>query len=279
MHGNSYIAAQIKHMARLSGMAGFTGSFGDVSIYKMRGVEKLVVRQKGGASRDRIRRDRNFEMTRRHNQEWKACVMAAQQLLHAIYPVKHLADYNYSGQLTAICKSIQKDDSQGLAGQREILLSQFYYKLEGFSLNTENTFESIVKHPLQYDIDSATGKAVVQIPEIVPGINLNNPRKQPLYRFVVTLGVAADIVYKQEADRYIPATDRSLHPSIATTPWCSYRQTAPAIVLSPSVDVSLLHPQQSLVLAVGIEFGVPVSHTEIRPVKYAGAAKVLKISG
>jgi hypothetical protein len=38
-------------------------------------------------------------------------------------------------------------------------------------------------------------------------------------------------------------------------------------------------PHLSMVLAVGIEFGVPVSNTEIRPVKYAGAGKVVRVSG
>jgi hypothetical protein len=158
-------------MGTVTGLPGLTGSFGGLSAYRMRGSNKIILRQKGGATKERIQKDKSFALTRRYNQEWKACILAARQITHALYPVKHLADFNYSGSLNGLCKSIQKDATTAPLGQRPVLLSQQFFKLEGFSLNRENSFESIVKHPLQYDIDRAIGRAVVQLPELIPGIN------------------------------------------------------------------------------------------------------------
>ena len=39
-------------------------------------------------------------MVRRNNEEWKVCsVLGLRSFIRAVYPVKHLADYNYTGTL------------------------------------------------------------------------------------------------------------------------------------------------------------------------------------
>lgn len=264
-------------MAVLAGEIQFTGTMGGFSAYRMKGSNKIIIRRKGGPEHNKLKTHANYAITRKNNQEWKAGILAGQQLVHAIHPIKHLNDYSYFGTLTGIVKSIQKDDILNPLGKRSVLLSQFAYKLEGFSLNKYNRLESIVKHPLQYGIDRNSGTAWVQLPELVPGINLGNPMKQPLYRMVITLGAVADIQYHQQRNRYEPVIDTLIHPVTTSTEWCSYKQTTPAALLTAETDTVPADPQVSLVLAVGIEFGVPVSNTEIRPVKYAGAAKIVRV--
>lgn len=265
-------------MPVLAGDMQFTGTMGGLSAYRMKGTDKIIIRRKGGPERNKLKTHGNYALTRQYNQEWKACILAGQQLVHAIHPLKHLNDHSYFGALTGLLKSIQKDDTIHPLGQRSILLSQYAYKLEGFSLNKYNSFESIVRHPLQYETDRHNGTAWVQLPELVPGINLGNPMKQPLYRMVVSLGAVADIHYHPTRNRYEPVTDTIIHPVTASTDWCSYKQTTPATLLTLALNTLPVPPHMSMVLAVGIEFGVPVSNTEIRPVKYAGAGKVVKVS-
>jgi hypothetical protein len=98
-----------------------------------------------------------------------------------------------------------------------------------------------------------------------------------MYRLVCTLGAVADIVYNEERKMYQPAVEHIIHPAMAATDWCSYQQTTPAGTLAVALDTVLTVPEVSLVLSVGIEFGIPVSNTEIRTVKYAGAAKVVRV--
>lgn len=265
-------------MAILAGEVQFTGTMGGFSAYRMKGSDKIVIRRKGGPGREQVKRHRNFEITRKQNEEWKGCVMACKNLSDSFFPIKHLSDHNFSAPLTGVCKSIQKDDTIHPLGQRSILLSQYAYKIEGFSLNKYNSFESIVRHPLQYETDRHHGTAWVQLPELVPGINLGNPMKQPLYRMVITLGAVADIHYHSTRNRYEPVTDTIIHPVTSSTDWCSYKQTTPATLLTLALNTLPVPPLMCMVLAVGIEFGVPVSNTEIRPAKYAGAGKVVKVS-
>ncbi len=264
-------------MAKLSGQIGFTGTIGGLTAYTMKGSDKIIVRKKGGVSKKRIQQDPKFAMTRRYNEEWKACIAAARQINRAIFPIRHLADYNYTGQLNAICKSIQKDDTVSELGRRGVLLTQYYFKLEGFSINKENSFESIVIHPLQYNINRAAGTAAVEVPALIPGINLHNPKRQPMYRVVTVLGTAADIIFDQQKGMYIPAADTVIASATAATEWKSYKENTAASTLQLALANWDAAQPMVIILAAGIEFGIPVAPDDIRPVKYAGAGRVLKI--
>lgn len=265
-------------MASLAKGLGYTGSLGSISAYRMQGVDRIVVRTKGGASREKIRTHPAFEHTRENNQEWKACTSAARMVNYAMFPVKKLADHNYAGALTAVCKSIQLDERVNRKGERGVPFSQSLYKLEGFGLNKYNVFDSILRHPLQYEIDRSAGTATVQLPAIMPGINLHNPRKQAMFRFVFTLGMLSDIVFQPGIKDYKPVTEINPHSyAEVSTPWYAFETGCDAQQLLLSVKNWQAQPHISLVLAAGVEFGQPVSNTEVKFTKYAGAAKVLKV--
>lgn len=273
----SYLAVKNRVMALLTGEVQFTGTMGSFSAYRMKGTDKIVIRRKGGPDREQVKRHRNFEITRRQNEEWKACVAACKLLCHSLFPVKHLADYNFSAALTGLCKSVQKDDMVNELGQRSVLLSQHYYKIEGFSLGRAYTLESFIKHPLQHGIDKAGATAFVSWPALVPGINLSNPGQQPLYRLVAVLGAVPDIVYNEEKKMYVPMADETVFPVVVFTDWHTAKQKMQAGSLSPSLPNAAAVLNHTLLLAVGIEFGIPLSNTEVRPVKRYGAGKVLRM--
>lgn len=273
------LAANQQTMAILSGAINFTGPLGNLSVYELRNTGKIVVRQKGGPSREKVKKHSSFELTRKYNAEWKACIETAKQLNRSLCFIKHVAGYNYTGSLNGLCKSIQKEDNTSPVGQRPVLVSRYGHKLAGFTLNRENGFESIVKHPLQYSLDKDNGTALIQVPEIVPGISLYNPRPHPLYRLVFVLGTVADMVYNAEQKRYSMATDKPIHPVVVSTAWHGHREKMEALEISITLESYEPHPQLSLVLAACIEFGTPVSQSEIRPIKYSGAAKIVTMEG
>lgn len=255
----------------------FTGTMGDVSAYRMRGVDRIVIRSKGGVSRQRIKSHPNYELTRRNNEEWKACIMAGKSIRAAIYAIKHLSDHNFSGSLHGICKSIQLQDELNEKGKRSVALSQGQYRLEGFGLNRTNSFESMMRHPLQFAVDRTAATAVVSLPDMLPGINLYNPYRQPLYRFILMLGVVTDIVYDESRKLYQPLAAVMPGPAIVRTVWAAVNEERPAQEITLAINGWQDVAGAGLLLSAGIEFGMPAANNMAQPVKYAGAARLLKM--
>lgn len=264
-------------MAILKGMPAYTGSMGGLSAYRMRGVDRIVLREKGGPRRGQVKNHPNFDLTRRNNEEWKACMSAVRSVNLSLHGVRHLADHNYTGALSSVCKSIQSDDGIHEKGKRAILFSQSHYKLEGFGLNKYNPFDTVLKHPLQYEPDKDAGTALVVLPDIIPGIHLINPMKQPFYRIVFVLGCITDIVYDDTRKMYRPVHDLTNNRDLARTGWYTHKEKCEAQPLSLAIDNWQLQPGVSLILSAGVEFGQPMHGGEIQFTKYAGAAKILKV--
>jgi hypothetical protein len=263
-------------MAKLNGSLSFTGSLGAMVAYNMQGVDKVVLRQKSVGRIHAIKHGDNFELTRRYNQEWKACIKASGHISRALYGVKHLADYNFSGKLNALCKHIQNDDKLSDLGSRSILVSTTGYKLEGFSLNKYNGFSSFVNAPIAASIYD--NYATVQLPNILPGINFFNPRKHPLYRLVFVLANAPDITYNTMNNQYEPDATYEWKHTIETTEWHTQEQSIDAKEITLQLINYAATQKECLVVSIGVEFGNPTSNTVIQSIKYAGAAMVLKIA-
>lgn len=255
----------------------FTGSMGEFCAYRLPGSEKIVVRRKSGPDRKRIRQDKAYAITRLYNDEWKACTAATGILIRSMFPIKHLSDYPYAGTLNGLFRFIQNEDLASPLGKREVLISQHGQRLEGFSLSRKHNFESYIKHPLQVIIDKPNAAATVQLPELVPGISINNPEEHPLYRLVIVLGAVPDIIYDEERKEYLPSAEEEVFPVQATTAWHPAKQRMEAAELSVTITNPADISNYTLVLSVGLEFGLPLTNTEVRPVKRYGAGKVVKM--
>src|SRR5687768_1251332 len=140
-------------MAFLKSDFEFTGSIGNVSAYKLPGVDGTVLRLKGGADKKKILSAASFELTRQNAAEFGACGKMGGSIRRSMLPMIPLADYNFVSSLNALAKIIQLLDTEGNRGERSITLSARREFLKGFSLNKNTVFESIVRHPLEYRID------------------------------------------------------------------------------------------------------------------------------
>jgi hypothetical protein len=263
-------------MAQLKGDFSFIGSLGNVSAYKMRGCEHVVLRTKGGASRDKIRSLPSFARTRELNKEWGACAKAGAAVRRAISPVKHMADYNISGPLNALAKTIQKLDTIHPRGSRAIYFTKYKELLAGFSLNNANTLDSIVRRPITYTINRETGSAAISLPELIPGINFNNLFKNPFFRFVVALGNISDVEYKDDIKDFQPVNTQQKQCASVVTDWHS--SFVP--FAGQTIDLMINNGQRpedcdTLILSAGIEFGNPMSGNEVVQIKYSGSAKII----
>jgi hypothetical protein len=264
-------------MARLTGGISFTGSMGDISAYKMRGVDGIVLRQKGGPSKQQIKNSPVFELTRYNNEECKGRMQMVKQINLAMRGVRHLYDYNCSGDMAAVCQKIIQTDTVNKWGARSIQLSKASFLLEGFTINTYQPFDTVVKHPLEITMDAAAGAAAVGLPHLLPGLHISNPKQQPLYRLVFVLGTVPDILFDFSEKRYKPVTEVYHPPITVSTTWYTAGENCPAQVLQLQIPSYLQQEGQSLLLSGGIEYGQPKMGGHIQYTKYAGAAKVLKV--
>ncbi|SFD98528.1 hypothetical protein SAMN05518672_10440 [Chitinophaga sp. CF118] len=260
-------------MAILKGGLDFTGPVGNMSSYKRRDMEGTIVRMKGGASKKKIKTSPAFVRTRENNSDFTSYTKAGAKVRWALTYVRHLADYNFTYTLNQLCSIIQKEDKTSIRGQRAILLSQHRDMLEGFSLNRKNTFDNVIRHPLKCSVDRATGSAVVQVPKLLPGINIFLPWKAPLFRFVISLEAIGDTEYDypnlsfKDSDSTLPVYS-AWHPSSEACEGESFE-----IKLNKGKPEDLM----TMIVSVGIEMGMPLSNTVVNVVKYAGCAKILAV--
>lgn len=253
----------------------FTGSFGKLTAYRMRGSDKIILRTKGGPTKSQIRNSPNFEQTRLNNREFSGAVEAVKGIRSTMTPpIQKLADYNFTPKLMGICRKIQVQDMGKPKGQRGVQLSAHRGLLAGFRLTRKNPFVNVVSNPLNTFLNREEKKAIVQLPRLIKGINFMPPWKVPLFRFLFSLGIAENIVhdgngYNECAHLPIASADTEWHENGASF--------LPQIVELKLDIPEALRETQTMVLFIGIEMGQPDANGEIRAVQYAGSACILAV--
>ncbi len=265
-------------MAKLKGVLQLSGQLGNLSIYTRRDSDEIIVRSKGGASKERIKNDPEFENTRRGNREWSGATKMGGAFRSSVIALARLADYSVSGTLNAIMLKLVKKDTVHEWGQRSVLLSENRSMLSGFNFNRKQLFDSVVRLTPEWSIDRETQQARVSIPELIPSLHLAGFTNLPYFRFVVALGTVSDMEYSADAEGYLPVVEEG-HGTGTTvkTEWFTRKNDLPAQVIDiiSYKKVESLTNQVTLVLGIGIEFGTVGDEGLPEAVKYAGCAKVL----
>lgn len=261
-------------MAFLKSDFEFTGSIGNISAYKLPGVDGTVLRTKGGGDKKKILTKASCKLTRQNAAEYGGCGKIVGSIRRSMLPMVALADHNFVSNLNALAKIIQLQDTEGNRGERTIALSARKEYLRGFSLNKNTAFESIVRHPLEYQIDRGAGKAVVLLPELMQGVNLMTSRQYPVFRFLVNLGCVVDRTFGTHGYR----TEEDMESCCFYTGWHHTQALFEAReVLVELKDPSVIGDTTTLILSVGIQMGVPVSDLVVNPAKHGGCAKIIGV--
>jgi hypothetical protein len=262
-------------MAKLDGNFGFNGPLGNVSAYKMRGVDGIILRRKGGASKEKIKTSPKMAGTRQANAEFGGRANAGKWIRRLLFHQTPMAGYNITGAINALMAPIQQLDTENRQGQRNVVLSKNPRLLEGFSLNREQGFDTIIRNPLSWSISREALSARIELPALLPGINFLTVEKYPMYSIIATLGIAPDFFYTKHG--YTPSS-RDYHENdmqVAKTDWYPVLQGSPATSLE--IKLPNVPPDQSfsLVLSIGLCFGAMQNASTITQVRRAGAAKIL----
>jgi hypothetical protein len=259
-------------MATLEGSILFTGSLNNLSAYKMRGSDKIIVRRKGGPSKKQVKHSPNFDLTRRNNKEFGGRAKAAACIKRCLHPFGFIADHNITAPLNALLCAIQKMDTTSGRGKRNILLTKQPRLLEGFSLNRRYLFETIIRTPVMCNLQNE--QAIIDLPALVPGINFMSPGNYAFYRFIGAAGWVPDIYYNEHGYR---SGERQFYfPQINMTEWLPVTARTPAKTFAIPALPANKPADCSTLVALGIAFGQMQGDT-IESVKYVGAAKVLLV--
>ena len=266
-------------MATAKGPLLFTGSLDFLSYYTRRGSDKVYIRTKGGASKDKIKNSPKFEGLRMQQKEWKGCTAFASVLRYAFGGLHRLADYNITPVLNGLAKELQKTDTTHTVGQRGIYLSNFKHSIENFQLNRQYPFNTVLRVLPVASIYRESGKASVTFPRICPGTDIHNLQKLPFFRLIVSLGIISDLaIYHTEFLPLVP----ELHGTceIHTGAWYNTSGVVEEQTVELVFDaqkLAKLNDSCTLILSIGIEFGKLNMLNQTEAVKYAGCARVLKV--
>ena len=162
-------------MAKLHTAFPFIGTVGDLTYYKRRDIDEIIVRHKGGAYKERIKKDKAFVNTRKVNAEFGGRSAATKRIISMLFPMKAVADHSFSGELNSLLRAVQQMDTQNDWGKRSVKLSDNPALLSGFSLNKKNSFASIVRNPVRFELDRDNLSAAINLPDLLPGINFFVP--------------------------------------------------------------------------------------------------------
>ena len=256
----------------------FTGRLGPVSVYKMRGHNKLIIRTPGGASKSRIKNHRNFEATRSLNREWTLVTGVAKNIRQGLSALGQLSDYNFSGPLNALVKKIQTSDTTNEKGKRSILFSRYPDFISSFQFNRQTLFDSIIRSQLEINIDKSNALTTIKVPVLQPNIHFFPNPRYAYYRLAIDIAGASDQVWNEESMSYKPLTTPLPIYKLFYSDWVPASSTQPAATyqLSPAYQEFSTGPDMILIAGAGIQYGMPAPDGSIQPVPYAGAARILK---
>jgi hypothetical protein len=251
-------------MAKLQGDLLFTGSLGNLTAYRMKGVDRTIVRAKGGPSPSKIKHSPRFRNTRKSYTEFGAATKAGSWLRNSFGELLSVADHNITPPLNALCRKIQLLDTDHEQGEREVLFSQHPHLLEGFGLSRRDPFDSVLRSPVHYTADTTKCSVDISVPELLPGINLLLPGQFAFYRLVFTLGILPDAPLRKGAAK----------PVSIKSEWVAATTGMAASIYTLRHD----HPGAltagfCLVIAAGLQLSVNGDTV----VRYGGAGKVLGV--
>jgi len=258
-----------------------TGSIRGISFYKQYGSDKVIMRTKGGATRDKIRKSPKFAKLRLHQAEWKGCVKMSGTICNSLFYVKHLADFNVSSYMNGFSKRLQALDTENPVGGRKIQLSAYKYLLDEFQLNRMHSFASILRISPAWMIRREAMEANVQLPYINTTIQLVNPYNYPYFRVITSLGIVSDMMLDPEKKIYIPCIQNGNGlVDVNHTEWYSTNREIDAQEVILNIKDSEYDTERedfSLVLSIGVEFGKAGMGTQPEVVRHAGSARVLGV--
>lgn len=268
-------------MAIIKGPIQMTGSVRGISFYTRRGSDKVIMRTKGGVSKEKMAIGPQYESLRKNQKEWGGCSKFGSMTRYAFGGLHRLADYNLTSVLNGMGKNLMKLDTESELGKRRLELSKHKQALEGFNFNRNYPFNSVLRVGVNCDINRETLQTTVSIPRINTAIDIQNIQRLPYFRLIVVLGTIADWYFDEKEQAYVP-TVLNLNgvSQVCAGVWCPTQGVIAEQIITVQMaenEQALLTDEVSVLVSMGIEFGTVGITGEPVEVKYAGCGKVIAV--
>jgi hypothetical protein len=264
-------------MGKLDGPIRFTGKLEDLVAYQRRDSDKIIVRMKGGHSRQRLQTAPEFANTRSINSEFGGRSRMSKWIRMILFSLKGIYDYPVASTLTGLMTRVQKLDEEGSWGQRHVLLTRNRPILEGFNLNKKTPFDGLLHTPLKFELAKATLSARIELPQLVPGLNFQSRRDLPMYQVTLILGIVPDLFFDPQGYTADKGYNYFQFKEWNST-WHATSKGSEAETVELKLEEQLPNDHYSLMLAIGIKYGKMATPQKVEEVKYVGAGKILAMA-
>lgn len=180
-------------MAKQSGPIKIEGTLGDISFYKQNG--KHFVRNKGGVSAERIKKDPRFARTRENLAEFGAANTGTKLMRKAFrLGIQKVRDNRLSNRLMPVLMKVLHADTTHLRGQR-IISSGNLDLLSHFQFSRKVAFDAAYFLDPIITVDKSAGTAKVSWQEFSPMIDVvEQPESTHLRLFSVVAAIDFDLM-------------------------------------------------------------------------------------
>jgi hypothetical protein len=124
--------------------------------FSLKGSDKVFMRTKGGANKDKIANSPKFEGFRKEQKEFGGCAKFGSLARYAFGGLHRLADYNMTPVLNGMGKNLMKLDTTSEKGRRNLKLTAHKQALAGFNFNRNFPFSSVLRVAPQWYLDRDT---------------------------------------------------------------------------------------------------------------------------
>ena len=243
-------------MAEIDGPIHFKGSMGDVTCYWNSVLKKWIVRKKGGANKNHIKKSKAFKVVRLNLEEFKACGKWCHLLREGLF---ELDDFNwglYMSGVVQVAKTIQLMDEVSAQGTRNIESSKFKSLLTDINFNANHPFDKVVRRHPEVISDEARMSVTVNIPQFYARRELIWRSDYTHYRFAITIAQLSDYICHTNVKNNGPA-HRGLEDKrvVVFSEWIRKSVEPEDISLTAVFPENQIPPADATVMvAMGIEF-------------------------
>ena len=255
----------------------FLGTLDDLTAYKTKQSDKVILKRKWGPSREMIYTKPNYAITRKNIKDFGGASTAASAVKRAMGVMPKVPDYYFFGNLTSLMKIVEARDTANPLGKRHVQLSKYPQLLEGLQISRRNVFESMVHNPIACNLSRTDCSAELTLPALLPGVNFFGIGDFPYYYWRIDLGIVPDMFYN-EIGKHAPNNDYPFNfKKTIISDWFHVNQPADAATLQIAMDRLPPDNDYSLMLTVAIHFGKMEQSGEIMFVHYAAGGRVMKV--
>lgn len=176
-------------MARQGSIIKINGTIAGINFYKSK--DGYLVREKGGVSAERIKKDPAFQRTRENGSEFGRAGTSGKILRNAIRPLLQKAsDSRMVSRLTREMIKVIQMDQTSPRGQRNVIDGEAVL-LKGFDFNINGKLGNTLYAPQTVEITRTSGLCEVNIPPFVPTVMIAAPSGTTHFK-LLSAAVAVD---------------------------------------------------------------------------------------